>query len=222
VQRYLAQMSQLQSPQLPSKSSVILALDLSTKTGWAVLEAEAPYALVDYGRIVVSKGDMSKLYKYPLNYLYTAEAIANEIFSKVAVYLPVTIVFEETNTSRSRYTQKVLEYIHFACISLMRHENLVYVNTSDWRRSTDVFLSKEDKKNNGKLSKAKSKAKKAGIKLDKKAIGIKGRVTKKHAAVKRTNELYGLNLKIGDNDMADAILLGHAYLSGVPICDGEQ
>ncbi len=35
--------------------------------------------------------------------------------------------------------------------------------------------------------------------------------TKKHAAVKVCNERYKLSLKIGDNDIADAILLGLGY-----------
>jgi hypothetical protein len=40
----------------------------------------------------------------------------------------------------------------------------------------------------------------------------RGKITPKHLAVQKSNELYGLELKLKDDDIADAILLGRAFL----------
>jgi hypothetical protein len=70
--------------------------------------------------------------------------------------------------------------------------------------------------------KAKSKAGGSLTPAEKKALGLKGRVTKKHVAVIEANRRFGLDFKQKDNDIAEAILLGVAYLSGAPICDGKK
>ena len=63
-----------------------------------------------------------------------------------------------------------------------------------------------------------SKAKKTGV--NKKDLGIKGKVTKKHLAVRRANDLFNLTLIQKDNDVADSLLLGTAYFLGAEVCDG--
>lgn len=144
-----------------------------------------------------------------------------------------TIVIEETNMAKARYSQKFLEFMHaFTLNELLDYKcfnskyeyarpSVVYVNTSDWRRAIGISLSKEDKKLNAKLSKAKSLAKKNGEKLDKKKLGIKGKVNKKHKAVNYVNETFNLQLKVKDNNEAEAICMAHAYSKGVKVCDGK-
>ena len=61
-------------------------------------------------------------------------------------------------------------------------------------------MSKEQKKNN------------------KQRIGSK--VTLKHVAVRKANQFFQLELKQKDNDIADAILLGVAFLQGAQVSDG--
>lgn len=198
-----------------------LALDLSTKTGYAVFNStDTTINLYKYGKIT---SEANTSLSYPINYIDRANKIADKVELLIAKYHPTDVVIEETNGSKSRYTQKLLEFIHFAVINKILQTKcpIHYINTSDWRKALDVSLSKDDKKNNSKLSKAKSLAKKNSERLDKKKLGIKGRVTKKHASVRVANAKFNLDLKVGENDLADAICVGAAFVVGAPICDGK-
>lgn len=203
----------------------VLALDISSKTGWALLEGEAGKAnpvivdrgLVELGAPIVAFGE------YPSCYLLAAEAQAANLAQLSARFDPDMVVIEETNLGKSRYVQKFLEFLH--CTTLRELRNVkqipVYISSSNWRSALGLQMSKEDKKNNGKLSKAKRIAAQEGKKLDKAGLGIKGRIGKKHLSVRYVNAHFGLNLKMKDNDVADAICLGTAYLVGANLCDGE-
>ena len=94
---------------------------------------------------------------------------------------------------------------------------VVYVNTSDWRKVIGGNLTKADKAMNIKVRKLK----KAGNKEALKALGVRGKVTKKHVAIRYVNATFGLDLKMKDNDIADAICQGTAYFLGVKHCDGK-
>jgi len=96
-----------------------------------------------------------------------------------------------------------------------------YVSSGDWRKNQGLKMSKEDQKRNAKLSKAKREAAAAGVKLDKKALGIRGKKTKKHVAIDHANAVYQLELKAKDDDIADAICVGLAYFNHVPIATGN-
>lgn len=195
----------------------VLALDLSTKTGWAILSQENDIIrLLDHGLIQVTE---CKEKQYPWSYLEKAKQIADGILQ----ILPSDvdhIVIEETNGSRARFTQKMLEFIHAAVLSTfyfdmaMPLDKINYVDTSQWRKVLGITLNKEQKKANAKLSKAKRKAITDKAKLDKKALGIRGKITPKHLSVIYANETYGLNFKVKDNDRADALALGTAFLKG--------
>lgn len=203
----------------------ILALDISTSAGWAFLDEGQPKKLIDFG-MIVNEDKISGYGTYPESYVGAAEAMAIRLLELVLRFNPDKIVIEETNKGRSRYTQKILEFIHCTLLILLRRDNhiqkVVYVNTSDWRKITGVELSKEDKKQNTKLSKAKSAAKKKNEKLDKKSLGIRGKITKKHLAIRVANDLYDLQLKPKDDDIADAICIGTAWCYGVKHCDGKK
>jgi hypothetical protein len=204
-------------------ANTTLALDISSNTGYAVLLDGG--SLKTWGNLYNIK-PAHDYGKHPWGYLKAAESIADKISSVVVQYNPNVIVIEETNGgSRSRFTQKLLEYIHCCTLQMLfklGYENKVYyINTSDWRRATGIELTKEQKKQNTKLSKAKSKAGGTLTPAQKKTLGIKGRITKKHIAVISVNARYGLNFTQKDNDIAEAILLGIAYLGGVKTCEGK-
>lgn len=222
----------------------ILALDLSLHAGWAIFDYELNSTkLLAFGTL---HGDgLTKFGPYPWNYYLCALAQIREIRRQlVDAHKPHVIVVEETNGSKSRYTQKLLEFLHFALLDGIADyyhvvedhcdkPAVVYVNTNDWRSNLGIWLSKEQKKSNQKLSKAKS-----GLKADlgraptpselatlKKGLGIRGKFNKKHAAIDYINGRADLGigkvLKKKDNDAAEAICIGLAYLNDVPHCDGE-
>lgn len=192
----------------------IFAIDLSTHCGWAVLEGEisSKPKLIQQGTLHLGKG-VKDFGPYPMNYMRAARAQIAALLDLYAGQGAVdVIVIEETNGSKNRYTQKLLEFLHYRFIEAFCGATpIVYLDTSSWRKACGIWLTKEQKKANAKLSKAKRAAAAAGTKLDKKALGIKGKITKKHAAVNYVNAEYGLQLKVKDNDAAEAVCLGVAY-----------
>jgi hypothetical protein len=198
----------------------VLSLDASTKTGWALFVdgkladsgALTPVKVADFN---VNDHETQKKPAYPYNIVDAALTIAREIrefLTRVAVR-PDIVVVENTNKGKNRHTQRVLEFMHFCILMMLRElpQKMVYMDTSEWRKIVGLEATKEDKKQNAKLSAAKKAAKKKGVKLDKKALGIRGKINVKHRAVRMVNEKYGKNLKMKDNDQADAILMGEAY-----------
>lgn len=209
----------------------VLAFDISTKTGYALLEKlqdSDSITLLHTGLLTATKADTY----YPVSYLEVAANMALQIVNCVKTmcydYPSITmrglcIVIEETNQSKNRYSQKLIEWIH--CLTAKGLLDLgycpVYVNSSDWQRHLDIRLSAEDRKSNKKLSQAKSKAKSRGLKLDKTRLGIRGKKTLKHVAIRFVNDRFQLELKQKDNDIADAICLGVSFLEGVSLCTGQ-
>lgn len=199
----------------------VLALDYSTHAGFALFDYGGlmKYGTLHAGCVLKESG------AYPWNYVGVADHQAAQVSHElIRVFDPQVVVIEETNGSKNRYTQKLLEFLHYALLDQLHHEypqiRVVYVNTGDWRKNLGIWLSKDQKKQNAKLSKAKSAAKKSGTKLDKVALGIRGKITKKHAAVAYVNHRFGFKLKVKDNDTAEAICIGLAFLNNVPHCDG--
>ena len=220
----------------------VLALDLSTKTGWAVLDEQEPPvgALWEYGLFEMSffPEDYKEL-KYPFNYIEAAKRFAIDLAELVRSKNPDVIVIEETNPGRETYSQKLLEFLHCSLLRALFGLNVQYVRTGAWRKVMDLRMSKQDLKGNQRknLEKAKKKAKE--IRTVIKAFGTKkansdqvvelkqqlaalqlGRITRKHLAVRMVNQMFNLNFSLVDNNQADAILLGVAYIKGAEICDG--
>lgn len=224
----------------------VLALDISTKLGWALLEyPELPtpitiqdIKILEYGKITLTK-PVKEWGKYPYSYVWACQDIAKkvgELFwsfarspgplgSAFAGKIP-DIVIEETNggSRAGRFTQKMLEMLHFAILyelEVVGEQHLIkipprvyYLSSSEWRNAIGIGKSKEDKKNNRKLSQAKSRAKLRGEKLDKEKLGIKGKVGWKHLSVRWVNETWGLDFKMKQNDEADAIGQAVAFALG--------
>jgi len=205
----------------------VLALDLSTSTGWALLEGtlNEPMSaqLVEYG-VIKTAATIPEHGPYPWGYLHFSYAIGEMIRQLVVSKQYDYIVIEETNLGKQRYSQKALEFIHLSVLQALwrtgRRNIVHYVSSSEWRKTLNLALTAEDKRLNRKLSQAKSRAKASNKKLDKKALGIRGKFTKKHMALRFVNSVFSLGLKVKDDDIADAICLGMSVFAGASICDG--
>ena len=209
----------------------ILALDLSSHAGWALLEGErgAKPRLVEYGNLT-SENDAP----YPWGTLNCAELIGRDAANLAIEHHPDIIVVEETNLGKQRYSQKMLEFIHCCFLRELREGGrvtygiqVVYLSSSEWRKVVGLRLSTEQRAGNRKLSRAKSKSRTddgvldlKNLNAEKKKLGIRGKVTWKHLAVDRVNADFGLQFQMKDNDIADAILVGCAYFAGARPCDG--
>lgn len=181
----------------------VLALDASTKSGWALfvdgqlLESGAltPVSVEDFN---VNK-DPQKSPKYPQNVMFAAYEVATGVLALAVEKHPDYVVIENTNKGKNRHTQRILEWLHLEMLrALCPIVRVVYMDTSEWRSVVGLWMTKDDLKNNRDV--------KAGKK--------RGKVTKKHLAVRMVNEKYpDLKLIQKDNDQADAILLGLAYVT---------
>jgi len=204
----------------------VLALDISTKAGWAYLEKDDADSI--FGSIKLEFGSIKLDHpviafgEYPWSYDKASEAMAAMLFDLVLRFSPDVIVIEETNLGKSRWSQKVLEFIHKSLLIHLRGvtAKVIYLSSSSWRQALGLTMTKEDKKNNAKLSKAKKLATEKGISVDKKTLGVRGKINKKHLALRYVNDKFGLSLKVKDNDAADAICLAAAFLAGATPCDG--
>jgi hypothetical protein len=210
-----------------------LALDISTHAGFAVLEKSdgGPVGLLARGNVIVdlSVSDLLKTTGYPGAYLEMTWGMAKKFTDLVVAHVPDVVVIEEINLGRSRYTQRQLDWLH--CAFCRQHQStqyptktppIVYVSSSAWRNNLGLVLTKADRSNNTRLSKAKRNAKQLGGSVDKSALGIKGKITAKHLSVRHANSVFGLDLIQKDNDIADAVCLGLAFFGGAKQCDGRN
>jgi hypothetical protein len=191
-------------------STRLLALDLSTKTGWARFvdgEYEESGAILQVKVVDFNVNNDPQLQAaYPYNVVDAAAEVARRVGDLVTAQAPDVAVLENTNRGKNRHTQRLLENIHLEVLKLLREIRIpaVYMDSSTWRRIVDLKLSKDEKKNNRDVSAGKKR----------------GRVTKKHLAVNMCNARFGLKLLVKDNDEADAILLGLAYTITNPLVTG--
>jgi hypothetical protein len=180
--------------------SIILSLDVSTKTGWALFQDGK---LTTYGQLhspiedfnVNNFPDHSP--KYPYNIIDATDSMASQIMELVAKFCPTDIVVENTVKGRNRHTQRCLEFLHYALLLRLRGRKMTYLDPSEWRSILGLRLNKDQKKNNQLVSQGKKR----------------GRVTKKHLAINWVNETYGLSFKVKHNDICDAVGLGAAYIA---------
>ena len=195
----------------------ILALDISTKTGYCLFEDRN---MITYGLLELpeTQNDAIKKIEYPWRYVIRSMELARLMYQKVEQYHPDIIVIEETNKGKNRYSQKLLEQIHLSFLTLIQPLGLkvIYINTSEWRKILKIKASKEDKTNNKKVNEAKKKG------VSKKEAGLKGKITIKHLTVRFINEFMGLFLKLEQHNEADAIALNLAFQMGASSSNGEM
>lgn len=175
----------------------ILALDLSTKTGWSCFDDGK---LVDSGtlfKVEIRDFNVNKhpnlSSHYPRNIADAAKEVAAHVAHLVVDVAPDIVIVENSVRGRNRHTQRFIEWMHLYTL-LALDFNVKYMDPSEWRKIVDLRLSKADKDNN-KAVKKKEK---------------RGKITRKHLSVRFSNEKFGKSLKIKDNDEADAICLGYA------------
>lgn len=200
-----------------------MGLDLSTKPGIAV--ADVQDGIEDPVLVANERFEMARSGEFPYAALDMAEKVADLVAQWYLNHVPDEVIIEQTNKGKksSRYSQKQLEFIHAAVLQRLRvlgaAEKIRFIDTSEWRRLLGQHLTKDDKKNNAKVRKAKQAD---DFFAAKKALGVKGKIGTKHLAVRWVNEHYKLGLKMKDNDMADAIcVIAAAGKPGVSFCDGN-
>lgn len=206
----------------------LLSLRVSTKISFSVLDIEETEDKI-VTNIDLTESGLQKMPEllntcgeYSWDFLQASKRMSKVLATLVSRIKPRVVVVEEKKDRR--YFQKLLEFLHSALLTHIQLDTeapaVFYLSTSEWRSHLGIRLSKEDKKANQKLSKAK----KASIdgKIDRKALGIRGKITPKHLAVKYANEKFGLQLKIKDNDIADAVCLGNAFALGARPCSGGE
>jgi Holliday junction resolvasome RuvABC endonuclease subunit len=190
----------------------IMGLDLSSKTGYAII---SDGKLESFGKITTDGVFLThEIQEY--NYIYQARAIANRLLNLIKRANPDYIIIEQTNLGRSRDTQKGLEFVHYAVLDMLEilglDTKIAYVDTSAWRRVLKLKLTKEQRAHNRKNAELRRKKRRGEAKAAPKKG--EGKITWKHLSVSWANEKFGLSLKLVDNDMADAIALaeyGYIY-----------
>lgn len=210
----------------------VLALDMSSRLGYAVYENGK---LKDYG-VSLADGEVLKSHgnqKYPWWLMQNVMAMKDKVRQLVEKYGPDHVVIEETNLGKQRYSQKFLEWLHFNVVAYLHvmvttrgwPQTVTYISSSVWRKTLGLRLSKEDRKNNQKVRKIKndsaiSKELKSQLLKD---LGVRGKKTQKHLSCEYVKQKYGFELKVStENDIADAICLGDAYLAGASPCTGYE
>lgn len=182
----------------------VLGLDVSTKTGFAVIDDGK---LVCEGLLTVEPVILEDRVE-DFSLLDRAQRMVEQINLTIIKHRPDMIFIEQTNAGKFRSAQKQLEFIHCTLLhSLLTLRttgkdyirNLRYVDTSKWRSMLEIKLTKDQRKHN-KSVKEKT---------------ARGKITPKHLAVAWVNQKYNLSLKLKDNDRADAICLAtFGYLNG--------
>ena len=198
-----------------------IVLDISSKTGWAYFES-TPQGLVLLERGQRPQVEMLKHFSYPLNYLNWAQNIWDDIYDSVLSRRQFdAIVIEETaKGSKDAHAQKLLEWVHKHAAEFVVKNDVpaYYLQTGEWRQIAGCQMTKEEKKRNQKVRKGrKALGRSSLIEIDGKKVGLVG---KKHVTIRRVNELFGLNLRVKENDVADALALGYAayirFFGGTP------
>lgn len=204
---------------------MILALDLSSNTGWALLDKDKN--ILKYGNIKMTRATVRDFGVFPVSYVLAAQDVASQCAALVKQYNLDQIVIEETNHGRaSGYSQKFLEYVHCLLLQglmgLIQPDQIKYVATGDWRKTLGIKLSKEERVNNIKVNKANRSATTAKEKnAAKAAVGVTSKVTTKHLSVAWVNQQHGTSFVLKDADVTDAICIGTAYLVGARVSQGK-
>lgn len=191
----------------------ILALDISTKTGFASLvSSDSSLVLEEYGmipQIPQPKGS------YPEVFVDWANLCFDPIKKLIEKFKPTVLAIEETVAgSKGVYSQKILEYTHFLLAKYIKETGIkaVYLLTGAWRSEVGAKMTKEESKHNRYVKEYKEKNKtEVARDINGKRIG---KLTKKHINIRRANEVFGKFLKEPlrkkNEDEADAMLLAFA------------
>jgi hypothetical protein len=199
----------------------VLALDISTKTGFAEYDGGT---LVDSGTLWPDETLQDRSLKYPFNYVEFCAYVASLITKKYIAVAPDVVVIEETTASNNNYSQKQLEYIHafFLTELIVNHKGplppvVYYIRDGVWKDLAGARQNAAEKQWNAKIRYVKKKTGKARAKIGGKIVR---KLDKKDYYIRAANERFGKQLTREDENEAAALLIGTAYLMGAPTCDG--
>lgn len=204
-------------PFIEMTNEKVLALDISTKTGWAYgLSHDGGIELRTYSTIPQIHQPEGN---YPSNYVIWAESIFTKIFELIETHDPDVLVIEETSKgSKNAMSQKILEFIHFLLAQYIKDNDKksIYLMTEQWRRNIGCQMSKEEKIRNKEVRDYKKKNSTIiAYDINGKRTGLIGR---KHVTIRRVSEIFKDQLfeplKRKDEDKADALGLLAAYHVG--------
>lgn len=218
------------------KVPVVLGLDLSLHTGYAVFQG--PNEIIAYGLIEsVVEDYRSQITKhselpsvYPRNFIVAAEDVASKCQQIWQAFKPDLVVIEHTEGSSRRFSQRLLEFIHFAVTKSLYNDQVTfkYLLNSDWRRPLNCYISQwpEVIRWNRRVASLKRKAARTRtgarvarlnsrvppelVELYREYVpnsraDIVRRIDHKDLSIKIANDAFGL--KLDDDNIADAINL---------------
>lgn len=119
-------------------------------------------------------------------------------------------ILEQTNKGQDRWKQKQLEWLHHElCEILIRYKDtqVKYIDTMEWRRLLGIKMSKEQRKMNKEIREHNKAAKE-----DKSLTRAMGITDTKTLSIDFANEKFNLRMQKKDNNIADAICVGYAWL----------
>lgn len=193
-----------------SKSNITVTLDLSTNsTGYAVFDSKTK-KLITYGVLKPKVPGLHKM-QYPKAAYFKIKDLSGKIKDLIAEHNPDIIVIEEVNRGINRIAQKSLDAFHFfvldylCLLSTAWLDQIVYVDSNGregWRGKLGLKLSDEDKKKNKQIRKENKRSRLTYSPIDWKTLSCR-----------YVKDKFNIELDPDkDNDIADAICLGVAYL----------
>jgi Holliday junction resolvasome RuvABC endonuclease subunit len=196
------------------KCERVLSLDLSTKTGYALLiSSDKGPILEDYGQI--DKIECPENEPYPGSYVTWAYKCYFEVEKLIEKYQPDVLVVEEVTKSKNPFSQKILDWLHFLVAKYIQETGIrnYFFQTGDWRREVGSYMNATEKKRNKEVREYKKKNKtKLAYDINGKRIGVIG---KKHVTIRLINDAFKDQLRAPlrrkDEDSADGISLAWAY-----------
>jgi hypothetical protein len=204
----------------------VIALDLATKCGYAFY---MDGKLIRYGTVWADK-KAEDFGLYPFNYVLLAQHTAHRLYEQVVKPCLIQakgdahIVVEETTASQSNYSQKKIEFVHYAILQLLQGMQVWYVRDQTWKSKVGARLNKEERDLNKRIKAYKEKTgeKLAKFDLDGEGLKVVGKRTSQHVYLRALKEQLGIALDLKDEDAGAAILLGLAFTRGVALCNGIQ
>jgi Holliday junction resolvasome RuvABC endonuclease subunit len=194
----------------------VLSLDVSSKTGFSVLNisANGECMLETYGKI--DKVHCPEDESYPGSYVTWAYLIFGKIEELIERYQPDVLVIEQTCAgSKNAMSQKILEFSHFLLCKYVQETGIknFWFLTGEWRKEVGSYMNKSEKELNKYI---KDYKKKTGKKLARdKNNKVVGQVTKKKVTIRLVNDIFKDQLETllgpSEDDIADAIALSYCY-----------
>lgn len=201
-------------------SERILSLDMSSKTGWALIVSTSEGPILEKFGMIPQMSEPPG--QYPVNYVEWANKIFDKINSLIKELSPDILVIEETVAgSKQVYSQKILEWIHFLVAQMIRDTGIKarYLLTGTWRSEVGCIMTDAERRRNKEVREYKKREEKKTGKKTTIAYDINGKriglINKKHVNIRRANEVFGSFLQKPltkkNEDEADALLLGYCY-----------